>query len=77
MNHPLKIAVIGLGNMGKHHVRNYNELEDAQLAAVCDVNPDIAKEFGQKFHCPAFSSVEQMLKSVALDGVSNIAFCLL
>jgi len=34
----LRVAVIGVGAMGAHHVRVYSELPDADLVAVADAN---------------------------------------
>ena len=42
MASPLKIAVVGLGHLGKVHARIYGELPEAELVAVCDSDP--AKE---------------------------------
>ena len=34
----LRTAVIGTGNMGKNHVRNYFMLPEAELVGIADVN---------------------------------------
>lgn len=34
----LKVAVIGVGHLGKEHARIYHELPQVELTAVCDVN---------------------------------------
>ncbi|MDP3921549.1 MAG: Gfo/Idh/MocA family oxidoreductase [Candidatus Omnitrophota bacterium] len=39
MSNPLKVAVIGLGHLGKVHARIYRELPEAELVAVCDSDP--------------------------------------
>jgi len=41
---PLHVAVIGLGQMGANHARVLSELPGVRLAAVCDVNPDVAEK---------------------------------
>ena len=35
----MPVAVVGVGNMGRHHARNYHELPDADLRAVVDGDP--------------------------------------
>ncbi len=70
MTSPLNVGVIGLGNMGKHHVRNYSNLSTASLVAVCDVQADIAKQFEDQYHCRAFTDLDQMLDQANLDAVS-------
>ncbi len=68
----LKVGVIGLGNMGKHHVRNYSEIPDATLTAVCDIHSETAKACAHHYHCQAFTSLDEML-SIPLDAVSITA----
>jgi UDP-N-acetylglucosamine 3-dehydrogenase len=60
--------VIGTGGWGKNHVRVLNELEC--LAAVCDMNKERAAMFSEKFHVPAYPSLEAMLKKEKLDAVT-------
>ncbi|MBI3964752.1 MAG: Gfo/Idh/MocA family oxidoreductase [Chloroflexi bacterium] len=37
--HPVRVAVIGLGAMGRNHVKTYADLAGAELVAVADSNP--------------------------------------
>ena len=39
----MKVAVIGVGAMGRHHVRVYNEIESVTLSAVTDANESLAE----------------------------------
>ena len=48
----LKVAVIGIGHLGKEHARIYHELEDVELVAICDLDPskqERADALGTKF----------------------------
>ncbi len=36
---PVRVAVIGAGNWGRNHVRTVAALAEAELAAVCDLDP--------------------------------------
>ncbi len=65
-----RIAVIGLGNMGKHHARNYALLEDVQLVAVCDLNHELADATAKKFDCKAYYDYKEMLQKESLQAVS-------
>ena len=38
----MRVAVIGVGSMGKHHARVYYELPDTDLVAVSDMNSGAA-----------------------------------
>ncbi|MEA3431958.1 MAG: hypothetical protein U9R01_04675, partial [candidate division WOR-3 bacterium] len=35
---PIKAGVIGVGYLGKHHARVYNEISGVQLFGVSDIN---------------------------------------
>ena len=44
------IAVVGCGHWGKNLIRNFSNL--GALSAICDLNPELAKSFSQKFKVP-------------------------
>jgi predicted dehydrogenase len=44
MADPLRVAVIGVGHLGKHHARIYSTLEGAALVGVVDAKKDRAAE---------------------------------
>ena len=70
MQKQIKVAVIGLGNMGKHHVRNYSELGDAHLVAVCDLQENLTNEFEKKYNCKGYTNLTKMLENERIDAVS-------
>ena len=43
MNKPLRVGVIGVGHMGRHHARIYGQLEDCELVAVVDKDIERAR----------------------------------
>ncbi|MBU1135189.1 MAG: Gfo/Idh/MocA family oxidoreductase [Nanoarchaeota archaeon] len=65
----LKTAVIGVGNMGKHHARVYTEL-DSELVAVSDPDEKRGKEIAEKFSCKYYSDYKEMLEKEKIDAVS-------
>ncbi len=67
-----RVAVIGLGNMGKHHARNYTRLENVELVAVCDLNQELANNTAKKFNCKAYYDYEAMLRNEKIDAVSIV-----
>ncbi|HSW44182.1 MAG TPA: Gfo/Idh/MocA family oxidoreductase, partial [Phycisphaerae bacterium] len=42
--------MIGAGHMGRHHVRIYSELPNAELVGVVDQNFEKAREYARKFN---------------------------
>lgn len=69
----LKVGVIGLGNMGKHHVRNYANLKQAKVTALCDVHEPTLNEFTEKYECEGYKTLDEMLDKATLDAVSITA----
>lgn len=66
----LRVAVVGMGGIGKTHVRWYDQNPNAELVAVCDliaerVDP-VAAEYGVK----AYHDLSTMLADVEVDAVS-------
>jgi UDP-N-acetylglucosamine 3-dehydrogenase len=68
----LRVGVIGVGNMGFHHARNYAEIPNAELVAVADANVARAREVAEKFHCRAYASYHEMLQQEHLEAVSVV-----
>ena len=50
----VRLAVIGIGNMGSHHCRSIATMNNAVLAAVCDIKRERADKFAAEFNCKAF-----------------------
>lgn len=66
----INVAVIGTGNMGKHHVRNYSKLGNVNLVAVCDIDEERGKDISSKFLCKYYKSYEEMFEKENIDAVS-------
>jgi predicted dehydrogenase len=67
----LKVAIVGVGNIGNIHGDVYSQREDCQIVAVCDIIPEKADRASAKFNCPGFYSVQQMLSSgIKIDASS-------
>lgn len=64
----MKTAVIGVGNMGQHHARNYAEL--SQLVAVSDASKERAEEIAKKYNCKAYTNYTEMLEKEKPDAVT-------
>ncbi len=68
----IKVAVIGLGNMGKNHARIYNDLSDFELAAVCDTDQERVDLISKRYNTKGFTNHHEMLSTVDLDAVSIV-----
>jgi len=65
----LKIGVVGLGAMGKNHVRIYSELPEVELVGIADVNYGLAQSLAVRYHTKPFNDYQELLKQ-DLDAVS-------
>jgi UDP-N-acetylglucosamine 3-dehydrogenase len=65
-----RVAVIGVGSMGKNHARVYSEMPETELVAVTDNNPETAEKIGALFGVPAYQDYHQMLASEKPDAVT-------
>jgi UDP-N-acetylglucosamine 3-dehydrogenase len=66
----LNCAVIGVGNIGKHHVRNYSKIKGARLVAVSDVNSEAGRKVAKTYKCNFYGDYKEMLETKAVDIVS-------
>jgi UDP-N-acetylglucosamine 3-dehydrogenase len=66
----IKCAVIGLGNMGKHHARVYSELTSCDLVAVADINHFQGEPLAKKYNCRFYNDFREMIEKESVDAVS-------
>lgn len=66
----IKIAVIGAGILGSRHARVFHELDESELVAVVDVNPERAERVAKLHGAQPFSDLKQMLSTAQVDAVS-------
>jgi predicted dehydrogenase len=65
----VRLAVIGAGVMGSSHVRDIPTLENAELAAVCDIDHERADRFAEGYEVPAYYDYHDLLESGKVDAV--------
>jgi predicted dehydrogenase len=65
---PVRIAIIGLGNMGRAHVRDCSANERTELVAVCDVDGARARELASGA-VAAYSDPLELLDEVKPEAV--------
>lgn len=66
----VRVAVIGVGFWGKNHARVYNELEEAELVAVCDLVKERAETIARRYGCNAYTDFRMMIRAEKPDAVS-------
>lgn len=65
---PLRVGVIGIGNMGQHHVRIFHGLPDVRLVGICDIQRDRGCQQAQQYGVHYFPHYQALLPHV--DAVS-------
>ena len=89
----IRTGVVGIGEMGQNHVRVYNEMENADLVGIADVNERRVKEIANQHKTKAFTDYKDLLnkdldavsiavptilhKKVALDFIKEGVICLI
>ena len=67
----LKVAIVGLGNIGNVHGRVYSARDDVEIVAVCDIIEEKSDKAAEAYGCQGFYSVQAMLDSgLEIDAVS-------
>lgn len=61
---PIRIGVIGVGNMGQHHARILNLLKDVELIGISDINVERGLEMASKHRVRFFENYHDLLPYV-------------
>ena len=73
MSKKLKIGIIGSGGIAQGcHMRGYASMPDlCEMVAVCDVNPETAKQAAEKYSVEkTYTDYKQLLADPEIDAVS-------
>jgi predicted dehydrogenase len=61
-NSKIRVAVLGVGSLGKEHARIYSELaalNQVEFVGVHDIVSETARKFAQKYQVKAFASIDE------------------
>jgi predicted dehydrogenase len=61
MQKTMNVAVIGLGWMGRVHLRNYTEMPGVRVAGVMDTNAETLAAMHAQFGVPVFDNLDALL----------------
>ncbi len=66
----MNIGIIGAGNIARRHAANLQYLNSVRVVAVCDLEPDRARQLAQPFQAAVYAQPEIMFHTAqALDAV--------
>lgn len=66
---PVRLAVVGVGVMGKIHVKHAGELEGVEVTAVCDTSAEALGWAMAECGCPGFTNYKELLAADVCDAV--------
>jgi len=66
----VKVGVIGVGHLGRHHTRVYRQLPQAQLVGVHDIDSEKAQKVAKEFDTRYFENLDDLLERT--DAVSLV-----
>lgn len=64
----LRVAVIGVGHLGRHHARIYASMPGVSLVGVCDSNAERGQEIAAEYKTKFFSDYKELIGQI--DAVS-------
>lgn len=66
----LKIGVVGVGHLGKFHVKNLQQLDSVEFVGFFDIDKERAKQISEDYKAKSFESLDLLLEEC--DGVSIV-----
>lgn len=73
MTKALKVAVIGIGHLGKEHARIYKSLENTELIGLCDTDP-ARKERAELLGVPLLNNYHELIGKVDAVSIATPTF---
>ncbi|MFN3466086.1 MAG: Gfo/Idh/MocA family protein, partial [Candidatus Brocadiales bacterium] len=65
-----KVAVIGVGHLGKEHARVYSQLPNVELVGVVDTDRERGEQVAQRLNVRFFPSVEEVANKVSAVSIA-------
>lgn len=70
LGNKLRLALIGCGRIALKHAESIVALPEADLVAVCDVVPELARNFADKYGAAPYTDYAEMLARRDIDAVT-------
>ncbi|KPJ64976.1 oxidoreductase [candidate division WOR-1 bacterium DG_54_3] len=66
----IEFGLVGCGSVSKKHILSIERIEDAEIKAICDVDPEIAKAVGEENGFPYYTDYLEMAEREDFDVFS-------
>ncbi len=68
----IRVGVVGIGNMGKNHLRVLKQLEKetgkVRLEAIMDIRLDVVEKYSRMYGCRGYTDLNEFIEKEDLDG---------
>ncbi len=73
-NRTIRVGVIGVGQIGKHHLNNYQSIDGADVVAIADIDEAEANRVSERYNIPnVYTNFRDLLKR---DDIEAVDVCL-
>jgi predicted dehydrogenase len=70
----VRVGMIGVGQIGKNHIQNYQKISDVEIVAVADINESEARRVAEQFNIPhVYTAYQDLLQR---DDIVAVDVCL-
>ncbi|MGB0383228.1 MAG: Gfo/Idh/MocA family protein [Ardenticatenaceae bacterium] len=66
----IRFALVGCGAITKKHFVSIQRLDEAEIVAVCDLNPTAARRVGEEYNLPFYTDCSEMAEKEEFDIIS-------
>ena len=70
MSKNVKIGVVGVGHLGKYHVKHYSKIGDVELVGIYDIDNLESNKIAEQYGIRSFVNMDEMIRHV--DAVSIV-----
>lgn len=74
MSEQVKLGIIGVGQIGKSHLKQYLQVPEARIVAACDVNEQELARVAKEYNIP--NTFTDYRKLLAMDEIVAVDVCL-
>jgi len=65
----LKTAVVGVGSLGRHHLKWLSQLDQSELVGLYDIDREQAEKYASEYNITAFDSLQTLAEAVEAVSV--------
>ena len=65
----IKTAVVGVGSLGRHHLRWLSQIATSELTGFYDTDPEKAEKYAAEYNVTAFESLEKLAETAEAVSV--------